>query len=171
MVTRMVRRQLVTAAVLLTLLLGLACIKKTSGVVTPWEKVTTYNSLLASTNNTITKGVILANSDNLLTKEYTAPVLVMSSKVAVTDDELTNLLAKGAALTPADTLRVNELLVQVRDSANKLINGGTLNIKNPQSQTTISADVQSLVDLVQLIINMIPQLIANPVPPVKGVIK
>lgn len=152
--------------ILLVLVLLVGCIKKPSGQITPWEKVTTYNALLASTNKVVAQGVIASQLD----VNTTGQTLALANTVAQIDEQLTNVLEKGSSMTRADTDQVSQLLQVVRESGVKLIQSGSIGIKNPQSQQTIATDVKTIVDIADLILQLIPQLVSNPAPPaVSGV--
>ena len=142
-----------------------ACIHKTTGPVTPWEKVTTYNAVLAETNNTIEQGAELAAAQKILPVNVAREVIEYTSRVASVHLQITAILGKGSAITANDTATMNGLLAQIQASGTALVTSGVVGVKNPKSQQTIAADITSLVSLAQTITELVPTLLTNPAPP------
>jgi hypothetical protein len=141
-----------------------ACIHKTGSAATPWEKVTTYNAVLAETNNTIEQGAELAAAQKILPVNVAREVIEYTSRVASVHLQITAILAKGSAITASDTSSINGLLAQIQASGTALVTSGVVGVKNPKSQQTIAADITSLVSLAQTITELVPALLTNPAP-------
>lgn len=146
--------------ILLVLAIGLqiACIKKASGPVTPWEKVATYNAALADINQTIEQGAELAVSGRILAKDAGAQVIDFTGRAGTIHKQITAIIQKGANASPSDMVTLQDLLTQISTSGQALVNSGTVGVKNPRSQQTIAQDIASMVSLAQTIISLIPQL-------------
>jgi hypothetical protein len=147
------------------MLITQGCIHKTGSAVTPWEKVTTYNAVLAETNNTIEQGAELAAAQKILPVNVAREVIEYTSRVASVHLQITAFLAKGSAITASDTATLNGLLAQIQASGTALVTSGVVGVKNPKSQQTIAADITSLVSLAQTITELVPALLTNPAAP------
>jgi len=130
------------ALILCALTLTAACIHKTGGAVTPWERVHTYNASLAETNNAIEKGAEIAVSTDLLQPAQAAPVIGWTGQVATLHLQVTAILQQGQATT-ANIAGVRSLIDQIKASIATLP-PAALGIKNPKSQQTFEQDVQAI---------------------------
>lgn len=145
-----------------------ACIHKSSGAATPWEKVTAYNATFAQVNQTVEQGAEQLSSANVLSKDKAAAVIAYTYRVASAHQQVTSILGKGTAATAADFATLTVLLQQIQTAGQVLIASGDLGIKNPKTQQTVAQDLQAVIDVAQLIINLIPQLTSSPAPSPTG---
>jgi hypothetical protein len=163
-----VKRDVMLRVGLLLILLNLSigCLRKSGGApITPWERVTTDNALLAEGVNTVQRGTELAVTNGLLTVSQATPVMSFCGAIATAHLQITAVLEKGAATGATDYASLETLLQQIKDSGTKLVQpGGGLEIKNPKSSSSLAADIQSVVNLAQAILNALPQLQMNPKP-------
>jgi hypothetical protein len=143
----------------------IACIHKSAGAVTPWEKVTTYNAVLAQTNNSVEQGAELAAAQNILPVNGARLVITYTAQVAAVHLQITAALAKGSQLTISDTSTISQLLQQIQQSGTALVSTGLIGVKNPKSQQTIAADVTSIVSVAQSIVDLLPVLLSTPAAP------
>lgn len=154
---------LLTPIVLIVALgLEVACIKKTTGTVTPWEKAASYNAAFADLNQTIEQGAEIAASGNILPKDNAAQVIDFTGRAATVHLQITAIIQKGANASPTDMASMQDLLSQISASGQVLIKSGNIGIKNPRSQQDFAQDVAALINLAQTLINLIPQLQATP---------
>ena len=144
------KRNVVRLLPILLLISLVGCIKKASGPVTPWEKVTTENAVFAQLLDTATQGTIAAQTSGLLTVAQTRPVLEFYSQTATIQKQLNTILAQAPSATNIPA--VQTLVTQVNTAAQSLVGSGALGIKNPKSQQTIGADIQAIVNSVQVIL-------------------
>jgi hypothetical protein len=156
--------KVVTLTTIVCLFLA-GCIHKTGGAVTPWERVTTYNAVLAQANNTVEQGAETLAASSVITQQQAREVITYTAQVAGAHLQVTALLAKGSAITADDTSALSQLLLQIQSSGSAMVRSGNLGIKNPKSQQTISADISGIVSAAQAIVNLLPDLIAQPAPP------
>jgi len=131
----------------IALLLSCACIHKTGGTVTPWERVTTDNAVFAQSINTVEQGTEAAATSGLLDKQNAAQVLGFLQTAANDDTQITAILDKGGAVTLADYATIQVLIAQISASGQTLVNAGGLGIKNPLTQQTISQDIANVSNL------------------------
>jgi len=150
------RRTRISLAVLL-LLATVACIHKTGGTVTPMERVTTDNALFAQINNSVEQGAEAVAASGLLTPQQVAPVIAWTGQVAQAHQQITAIMAKGD-ISAADLVSVQALVAQIQQSGLALVNSGTIGIKNPKSQQTISADVTAVTNLAETILAELTQI-------------
>lgn len=138
--------------VLVVLLASLGCLKKPGGgAITPWERVTAENAILAQLIKTATQGTIAVNSTKLISDQQTAPVLGFYSQAATIQEQITAILA----VTPssANIPQIQALVSQIGTSATALIDNSALGVKNPNSQQLIGADVQAIVGSINTILS------------------
>ncbi len=148
---------------LLAFLLSLAgC--KTNSTTTPWEQVTAYSATFADSNQAIEMGTQTLVSTRILSVGQAAPIIRFTLQVAQAHQQITAILAKGSAVTSGDLATITTLLQQIQTSGQALINSGALGIKNPTTQNTISQDLAGLISVGNLILNLLPQLLAAPAP-------
>jgi len=145
------RRRLLTVLALVVLLATIGCIRKTGGAVTPWERVTTQNAILAQSIQTATQGVVAAQTSNLITVQQAKPVLDFMSQAATIQKQLSAILAQ--APSASNIPAIENLVNQIGSSAQALVSSGALGVKNPKSQQTIGADVQAIVSSVNVILS------------------
>lgn len=137
--------------VVLLLVVSLGCIKKpVGGAVTPWERVTTENAVLAQLIDTATQGTIAAQTSALITVQQTEPILNFYSQAATIQQQITAILA--VAPTSANIPQIQALVTQIGNAAQSLVITGALGIKNPKSQQSIGSDVQAIVNSVNVIL-------------------
>lgn len=139
--------------ILLVLTMGAGCIHKPSGPITPVERVTTDNAVFAQLNNSVEQGTEAVSLSGLLKPTQAAPVIAFTGQVATVHEQITSILNKGTAVTASDYATVAALVDQLKSSGTTLLASGSLGIKNPKSQQTISADLQSLLNLADLILS------------------
>lgn len=134
------------SVLVLSLALCVGCIHKATPV-TPWERATTDNALFAQIDNSVEQGAESVVSSGLVSAQTMAPVIGWTGQVATAHQQITAILAKGSSLSAADYTTIQALLSQIQASGNALVNSGSLSIKNPKSQQTISADITALITL------------------------
>jgi hypothetical protein len=128
--------------VITVLLLVAACIHKSTGAVTPWERVHTYNAALAEANNAVEQGMEVAASSKLVSTAQAAPVIAWCGQVAILHAQITGVLAQGQA-TQANVQSVQHLVDLIKSSITQMPSAA-LGIKNPRSQQTFQQDVQNV---------------------------
>jgi len=135
-------RRLSVALVALVALVTTACIHKTGGSVTPWEKVHTYNAALAEANNAVEKGAEAVATSGLASPKEMAPIINWTGQVAMLHQQITSILAQGQA-TPPNIASVKALVDVVKSSMTSLP-PSSLGLKNPRSQQLFQADVANI---------------------------
>lgn len=154
-------RRFNAALVVIVLLSTIACLHKSGGAhATPWEKVHTYNAAFAETNNAVEKGAEAAVNAGLWPAVQAAPLIGWSGQVAALHLQVTAILGKGS-VTDADLASVRSLLAQIKESGIALINSGAIAIKNPKSQQTFAADVNSIYAAGDVILEALQQIKAG----------
>ena len=121
---------------------SVACIHKTGGAVTPWERVHTYNAALAEANNVTEQGAEIIVTSGFATAQQMAPVSNWTGQVAMLHQQITSILAQGSA-TQANVASVKALVDVVKSSASS-IPPPALGIKNPKSQRAFTDDVANI---------------------------
>jgi hypothetical protein len=116
---------------------------------TPLEKALAYNAGLAETNKTLAHLVTDANSQTppLLETEYVNKLLVMQSRVADFDRQLTPLLVDTSTVT-ANSAKVEMLLDEIKRAAQSV--QGDVGIKDAKTQKEVTdaiAQVYQFADL------------------------
>lgn len=142
-----------------------SCTKSTAPA-TPWEQVTAYNATFAETNQAIEAGTQSLVATQILTVAQAQPVIAFTLRVAQIHQQITALLGTGSSISSASVAQIQTLLQQLQTSGNALIANGSLGIKNPQTQNTVAQDLAGLVSAGNLILNLLPQLLATPAPSV-----
>jgi len=137
-----------------------ACIHKTGGAVTPWERVTTYNAALAEANYGVEQGAEACVSANLMTPVQAAPLINWTGQVAIVHQQITAILAQGQ-VTQANLASVTSL-VQVITGSIAQLPAGALGIKNPKSQQTFQVDVQSIATLANSVLSALQAIAPTP---------
>jgi pyruvate/oxaloacetate carboxyltransferase len=135
-------RKVSVALVAFVALATTACIHKTGGAVTPWEKVHTYNAALAEANNAAEKGAEAVVTSGFASPQEMAPIINMTGQVAMLHQQITSILASGQA-TQANIASVKALVDTVKASLQKLP-PSSLGIKNPKSQQLFQNDVANI---------------------------
>lgn len=138
-------RKVSIALVALVALATTACIHKTSGAVTPWEKVHTYNAALAEANNAVEKGAEAVVTSGFASPHEMAPIINWTGQVAMLHQQITSILAQGQA-TKANIASVAALVDTVKASVQKLP-PSALGLKNPKSQRIFQDDVSNIYTL------------------------
>lgn len=149
------RKFFVRSGTIFVLCLTTACIHKPAGStpVTPWERVSTDNAILAQGNNSLERGAEAVVSSHLLTPAQAKPVIEFTGQIAAVHQQITAILEKGILVSgSADAAALDSLLAQIRTAGGILVNSGALGIKNPNTQQTFSQDVQLLVNLAQSVL-------------------
>lgn len=132
-------------------LFSTACIHKAGGAaVTPWERVTTENAILAQLIQTSEQGVVAVQTSNLITAKQAEPVLAFESQAASIQQQINTILA--VAPTQSGVAQIQSLIGQIGIASQTLVNNGAVGIKNPKSQQTIGADIQAIVSSANLIL-------------------
>jgi hypothetical protein len=129
-------------SVALCLLIATACIHKTGGAVTPWEKVHTYNAALAEANNAIEKGAEAVATSGLASPKEMAPIINWTGQVAMLHQQITSILAQGQATQP--NIASVKALVDVVKSSITTLPPSSLGLKNPKSQQLFQNDVANI---------------------------
>jgi hypothetical protein len=124
------------------LALTTACIHKTGGSVTPWEKVHTYNAALAEANNATEKGAEAVVTSGFASPKEMAPIINWTGQVAMLHQQITSILAQGTA-TQANIASVKALLDVVKSSMTSLP-PSALGLKNPKSAQLFQNDVANI---------------------------
>jgi hypothetical protein len=128
--------------IIFILALTAACIHKTGGAVTPWEKVHTYNAALAEANNAVEKGAEAVATSGLASPKEMAPIINWTGQVAMLHQQITSILAQGQATQP-NIASVKALVDAVKSSITTLPSS-SLGLKNPRSQQLFQADVANI---------------------------
>ena len=147
-------------AIVMLAVLSSACIHKISGKVTPMERLTTDNALLAQINNTVEQGTEAVQSSGLLTTAQAAPVIAWTGQVAKAHLQITAIISKGSSVTVSDYTTIQALIDQIEISGETLIKSGSLGIKNPKSQQTISDDMVAIINLAKAVLSEVQQVSA-----------
>jgi len=148
--------------VLLLSFMGFGCIKKTTGAVTPWERTSTDNALFASSLNAAEQGAELVANNGLLAKNKAAAVITLMGQSADIHERVTALLKEGHDKQNVDVPAITALIQSFQQKANELINDQSLHIVNPNTQRTISADIQIAVNLANSLLSDVQLLLQNP---------
>lgn len=127
---------------ILVLAFTTACIHKTGGAVTPWERVHTYNAALAEANNVTEQGAEITVTSGFTTAQQMAPIINWTGQVAMLHQQITSILAQGQA-TQANISSVKSLVDTVKASMTNLP-PAALGLKNPKSQRIFSDDVSNI---------------------------
>lgn len=143
------------AALSLLLLLTVGCIHKTSAAITPWERVTTDNAILAQSINTIEQGAEAAVTSGVLSRQAGGQLIGYTGQAATIQLQVNALLATAPNVSASDLNTVSSLVTQLGNSASSLISSGQIGVKNPTSQQLFSADVQAVVNVSTLLISEI----------------
>lgn len=138
------------AVVTLALVFTAACIHKTGGAVTPWERLTTYNAALAEANSTVEQGAEAVFSSNLATQAQVSPIINASGQVGVLHLQVTAILQQGT-LTQANVVSIKALVDTIK-GAIAAMPPTALGIKNPKSQQAFSADLNQIGTLADAIL-------------------
>ena len=144
-------KQRALLAILLTAF-STACIHKTGGPISAWERVNVNMAALAQINNDVAKGVISAQQAGLLTAQQAAPILNFQETVAKDHAAIENILATGSNQATTRASEIQALLEQIKAQGTTLIQSGGLGVKNPRSQQTLTQDLQGLVNLTETVL-------------------
>jgi hypothetical protein len=147
------------APILLLLAFLPACIHKSSGAITPWERVHTYNAALADANNALEKGAEAAVSSNLLQPAQAAPIINWTGRVALLHQQITSILATKQA-TSATLASVSAVVDQIKATVDS-IPAGDFGIKNPKSQQTFKQDFDLIYSLADKILESLQTISAT----------
>ncbi|HSS95618.1 MAG TPA: hypothetical protein VLK33_01235 [Terriglobales bacterium] len=141
-------------AVLTIFLIALttACIHKTGGPVSAWERVNVNMAALAQINNDVAKGLIAAEQSGLVSTQQALPILNYQEVVAKNHAAIENILAAGSNQATSQSEKIQTLLNEIQNQGTTLIQSGGLGIKNPKSQQTFTQDLQGIVGLTQTVL-------------------
>jgi hypothetical protein len=141
-------------AVVMVVAMSTGCVHKsgTSVPVTPWEKATTDDAILAQGIDTLEQGAEAAVNSGLLSKSVGGQIIGLCGQAATVQLEANKILATAPNVSGSDLSTVETLISQVGDSAMALINSGQIGIKNPKSQQLFSTDVQAVVNIANMVI-------------------
>lgn len=139
---------------------------------TPIENALAYNASLAEANKTIAQTVIDATNTGaagvapLIPVDAANKILIMQSKVADADRQLTPLLSDVGNLQKNAT-RIEQLLDDIKGAAGTLVSSGDLGIADAKTQTKIASGITNVYNLADVIINTLVQggLIPKGTPP------
>lgn len=125
---------------------------------TPIENALAYNASLAEANKTIAQAVIDASNGAapLIPVESANKILIMQSKVADADRQLTPLLSDIGNLQK-NAARITTLLDDIKGAAGALVSSGELGIKEAATQKKIAAGISNVYNLADVIINTLVQ--------------
>ena len=129
-----------------------ACIHKTGGPVTPWERVNVNMAALAQINNDVAAGLIAAQQTGLVTTQQATPILNYQEIVAKDHTAIENILATGSTQATTQAAQIQSLLTEIQNQGTTLIQSGGLGVKNPKSQQSFTQDLQGIVNLTQTIL-------------------
>jgi len=129
-----------------------ACIHKTSGPVTAWERVNVNMAALAQVNNDVAKGIIAAQQAGIITTQQAAPILNYQEIVAKDHAAIENILATGSSQATSRAAEIQALLEEINNQGASLIQSGGLGVKNPKSQQTFTQDLQGIVNLTETVL-------------------
>ncbi len=124
--------------------------------VTPYEQVMVWNDALAQTNNHIARGIIEV-SPSLIAPEKAVILLREQRNIAVIDEQITTLLKPGPDVAKLSSANLQALLDQLKQSVKNLIDSGAIGIKNPATQKTFDADIQTVGSLADNILSGLRQ--------------
>ncbi len=129
-----------------------ACIHKTGGAVSAWERVNVNMATLAQINNDVAKGIIAAQQTGLVTAQQAAPILNYQEIVAKDHAAIENILATGSSQSTNRSAQIQSLLEEIKGQGTTLIQSGGLGVKNPKSQQSFTQDLQGIVDLTETVL-------------------
>ena len=129
-----------------------ACIHKTGGPISAWERVNVNMAALAQINNDVAKGIISAQQAGVLTTPQAAPILNYQEMVAKDHSAIENILAAGSSQAMSRAAEIQALLEQIKAQGTTLIQAGGLGVKNPKSQQAFSQDLQGIVNLTETVL-------------------
>lgn len=145
--------------IFLILALSVACIHKTGGAVTPWERVHTYNAALAEANNATERGAEAVVTSGLTSAQQMAPIINWTGQVAMLHQQITSILSQGSA-TQANIASVRALVNTIKQSAST-IPPAALGFKNPNSQRAFEADVGNIGTLADSILSALQSAVGG----------
>lgn len=119
---------------------------------TPYQQVLAWNAAMAESNRIIAEGVINAHKVNRITTPEAGQILSVQFQIASWDKELTQILQVKDAGGPANTPRIQQLIGQIRDSANSLVQRNSIPIKDPATAAKVKVSIDSTFFLADLII-------------------
>jgi hypothetical protein len=131
---------------------SVACIHKSSGPVSPWERVNVNLAALAEINNEVAKGIIAVQPAGTITVPQASPILSYQETVAKDHMAIENILSAGSSQAASRSLQIEALLNEIKDQGSTLIESGGLGVKNPRSQQTFTQDLQAIVNLAGIVL-------------------
>lgn len=144
-------------------LVSVGCVHKSNGgTVTPMERVTTDNAVLAQLVGAIEQGTEALVTAGVLKPAEAAPVIAWCGNAAQIDLQLTAILGKGLPVSLKDYAALQALVAQVGTSASTLVSSGALAVKNPKTQQTVAADITAASTLAQGLLTEIQALTPTP---------
>ena len=124
------------------------CIHKASGPVTPMEKISTDWAVLGEFIQTAEAGTQAAATAGVITAAQARPVIQFELQIAQNHQALTSVIQQGQTAITSSTALQN-FLTSVGTQAQALVK---LDVQNPKTQQTISADITFVVSLANVII-------------------
>lgn len=118
------------------------CIHRSTGQVTPWERVHTYNAALAEANNAVEQGAEGAVLAGALTVQQAAPIINWTGQVAIVHQQVTAVLGQGSA-TAQNIASIRAMVGEIKASLASLP-PAAVGLKNPRTQQTFQADVANI---------------------------
>jgi hypothetical protein len=140
------------------LLFAIGCIHRQGSTqpVTPYEQVMVWNDALAQTNNHIARGIIEV-SPSLIAPEKAVIILREQRNIAAIDEQITTLLKQGPDVAKLNSSNLQAFLDQLKQSVKNLIDSGAIGTKNPATQKTFDADIQTVGSLADNILRGLRQ--------------
>ena len=138
--------------VVLLAAMTVACIHKSSGPVTAWERVNVNLAALGQINAEVAQGIIAVQQAGMISAQQASPILNYQELVAKDHEVIENIFASGSTQAAGQATQINALLNEIRNQGTSLIQSGGLGIKNPKSQQTFTQDLQGIVNLAQVVI-------------------
>jgi hypothetical protein len=138
--------------VILLSALTTACIHKTGGPVTAWERVNINMAALAQINNDVAKGIISAEQSGVLTTQQVAPILTYQEIVAKDHAAIENILATGSNQATSRAAEIQALLEEIKNQGTTLIQSGGLGVKNPKTRQAFTQDLVGIVNLTETVL-------------------
>ncbi len=129
-----------------------ACLHKTGGPVSAWERVNVNMAALAQINNDVAKGIISAQQAGVITPQQARPILNYQETVAKDHAAIENVLATGSSGATNRAAEIQAMLEEIKSQGTTLIQSGGLGVKDPKSQQTFTQDLQVIVNLSETVL-------------------
>ncbi len=125
------------------------------------HKIATWNNLLISANNTLSKTTESLNSYGLVDDATTHNILEATKKVAQIDNELLDVTDKTSNLTANDYAQISALLAEIKTSIATLVTNEAVGIKNETAKASVLAAVNGLTGVATTIIEEVEKFKAS----------